>query len=101
MPFGCYRREIFDRVGLFDEELIRNQDDEFNFRLIRRGGRVLLLPDVLCRYFASRSLRQLAAHVLPVWLLQAAGRAKGGPGHDGPPADTGAAGGGLLGPAAL
>jgi glycosyltransferase involved in cell wall biosynthesis len=60
VPFGCYRREVFDRVGMFDEELIRNQDDEFNFRLIRRGGRVLLLPDVLCRYFARRSYRQLA-----------------------------------------
>ena len=44
VPFGCYRREIFDRIGLFDEELIRNQDDELNFRLIRRGGRVLLPP---------------------------------------------------------
>jgi glycosyltransferase involved in cell wall biosynthesis len=60
VPFGCYRREIFDRLGLFDEELIRNQDDEFNFRLLRRGGRILLLPDVSCRYFARRSLRQLA-----------------------------------------
>lgn len=60
VPFGCYRREIFDQVGLFDEELIRNQDDEFNFRLIRRGGRVLLLPGVSCRYFARRSLSQLA-----------------------------------------
>jgi glycosyltransferase involved in cell wall biosynthesis len=60
VPFGCYRREIFDRIGMFDEELIRNQDDEFNFRLITRGGRVLLLPDVRCRYFARRSFRQLA-----------------------------------------
>jgi glycosyltransferase involved in cell wall biosynthesis len=60
VPFGCYRREVFDRIGLFDEELIRNQDDEFNFRLITSGGRVLLLPDVLCRYFARRSFRQLA-----------------------------------------
>jgi glycosyltransferase involved in cell wall biosynthesis len=60
VPFGCYRREVFDRIGMFDEELIRNQDDEFNFRLITRGGRVLLLPDVLCRYFARRSFRQLA-----------------------------------------
>jgi glycosyltransferase involved in cell wall biosynthesis len=60
VPFGCYRREIFDRIGMFDEELISNQDDEFNFRLITRGGRVLLLPDVLCRYFARRSFRQLA-----------------------------------------
>jgi glycosyltransferase involved in cell wall biosynthesis len=60
VPFGCYRREIFDRIGLFDEELIRNQDDEFNFRLITRGGRVLLLPNVICRYFARRSFHQLA-----------------------------------------
>ncbi|HEX7338119.1 MAG TPA: glycosyltransferase family 2 protein [Gemmatimonadales bacterium] len=60
VPFGCYRRTVFDRVGFFDEELVRNQDDEFNFRLIRRGGRVLLLPGVSCRYFARRSLPQLA-----------------------------------------
>ncbi len=60
VPFGCFRREVFTTVGLFDEELIRNQDDEFNFRLISRGGRVLLLPDVSCRYFARRSLGQLA-----------------------------------------
>jgi hypothetical protein len=60
VPFGCYRREIFDRIGWFDEELIRNQDDEFNFRLISRGGRVLLTPEVRCRYFARGSFRQLA-----------------------------------------
>jgi glycosyltransferase involved in cell wall biosynthesis len=60
VPFGCFRRDVFDRVGLFDEELIRNQDDEFNFRLITRGGRILLLPEVSCRYFARRSLAQLA-----------------------------------------
>ncbi len=60
VPFGCYRREIFDRIGLFDEELLRNQDDELNFRLAKRGGRILLIPDVRCRYFARRSLVQLA-----------------------------------------
>jgi glycosyltransferase involved in cell wall biosynthesis len=60
VPFGCYRREVFERIGLFDEELIRNQDDELNFRLIRHGGRVLLTPDVSCRYFARRSFRHLS-----------------------------------------
>jgi glycosyltransferase involved in cell wall biosynthesis len=60
VPFGCFRRDLFARIGLFDEELIRNQDDEFNFRLTTRGGRVLLLPDVLCRYFARTSLAQLS-----------------------------------------
>jgi glycosyltransferase involved in cell wall biosynthesis len=60
VAFGCYRRELFDRIGMFDEELIRNQDDEFNFRLITQGGRVLLLPDILCRKVARHSFRQLA-----------------------------------------
>jgi glycosyltransferase involved in cell wall biosynthesis len=60
VPFGCFRREIFSRIGLFDEELIRNQDDEFNFRVITQGGRVVLLPEVSCRYFTRRSLQQLA-----------------------------------------
>jgi glycosyltransferase involved in cell wall biosynthesis len=60
VPFGCFRRDVFERVGLFDEELVRNQDDEFNFRLLRAGGRVLLVPGVVCSYYARRSVRQLA-----------------------------------------
>src|SRR5882724_2247566 len=40
VPFGCFRRQVFERVGLFDEDLVRNQDDEFNLRLVRGGGRV-------------------------------------------------------------
>jgi glycosyltransferase involved in cell wall biosynthesis len=59
VPFGCYRRDVFDRIGPFDEELIRNQDDELNLRLIRAGGRILLLPDVVSRYFARDSLSRL------------------------------------------
>ncbi len=60
VPFGCWRRSVFDRIGLFDEELVRDQDDEFNHRLRRAGGRVLLVPDVVARYTARRSLRDLA-----------------------------------------
>ena len=60
VPFGCYRREVFDRVGLFDEELIRNQDDEFNHRLLRHGGRVLLVPDVVAEYYPRGSFVMLA-----------------------------------------
>ncbi len=59
VSFGCYRREVFDRIGLFDEDLVRNQDDEFDLRLYKHGGRILLLPDVVCAYYARRSLRQL------------------------------------------
>lgn len=60
IPLGCFRREVFERVGLFDEELVRNQDDEFDFRLLRAGGRVLLVPGVVSSYYARRSVRQLA-----------------------------------------
>ena len=59
VPFGCYRREVFDRIGMFDEELVRNQDDELNLRLIRSGGRILLSPRVVCKYFARDSLLKL------------------------------------------
>lgn len=60
VPFGCYRREVFDRAGGFDEELVRNQDDEFNLRLLRRGGRLRLVPAVASRYYARTSLLQLS-----------------------------------------
>ena len=60
VPFGCFRREIFDRIGLFDEELVRNQDDEFNGRILRHGGRILLLPQVVVEYFARDSLTKTA-----------------------------------------
>jgi hypothetical protein len=39
--------------------MVRNQDDEFNNRIIRKGGRVMLLPDVVCYYYARGSFKQL------------------------------------------
>jgi len=60
VPFGCYRRAVFDRVGLFDEELVRNQDDELNARLLKQGGRIMLIPEVVSYYYARGSLGQVA-----------------------------------------
>lgn len=48
---GAWPREVFDRIGLFDEEQVRNQDDEFNYRLLERGGRILLSPKISSRYY--------------------------------------------------
>ena len=59
IAFFCIRRATFDRVGMFDEELIRHQDGEFNARLIRSGGRILLIPDVVSYYYARATLRQV------------------------------------------
>jgi glycosyltransferase involved in cell wall biosynthesis len=60
VPFGCFRREVFQRVGMFDEDLVRNQDDEFNLRLIRAGGTVLLVPGIVSYYRARATLGRLA-----------------------------------------
>jgi glycosyltransferase involved in cell wall biosynthesis len=60
VPFGCFRREVFDRIGLFDEELIRNQDDEFNGRIIKNGGEIFLIPDVVIDYYARDKVSKLS-----------------------------------------
>ena len=40
VTYGCWPKATFDRVGPFDEELVRNQDDEHNLRITRSGGTV-------------------------------------------------------------
>ncbi len=59
VPFGCYKREIFNKIGLFDEDLVRNQDDELNARLRKSGGKILLFPDIVSYYYARGSLKKL------------------------------------------
>ena len=60
VAFPVYRRTTLARLGPFDEELVRNQDDELNLRLTRAGGRILLLPDVRIVYFCQSTLAGLA-----------------------------------------
>ena len=59
VPFGCYKREVFDRIGLFDEELIRNQDDEFNARLINNGGKIFIIPEIVINYTSRDSMHKM------------------------------------------
>jgi glycosyltransferase involved in cell wall biosynthesis len=51
VPYGCYRRDVFNRIGLYDERLVRNQDYEFNRRLLRTGGRIWLDPKIQVYYY--------------------------------------------------
>ncbi len=59
VPYGCWHREIFDRIGFFDEELARNQDDEFNFRIILAGGKIWQSPEIQSWYKPRQSLLSL------------------------------------------
>ena len=59
VAFPAYTRAAILRAGLFDEELVRNQDDEYNFRLRKFGGKIRLAPDVRSRYYSRASLRSL------------------------------------------
>lgn len=59
VAFGAYKREVFNRIGLFDEEFVRNQDDELNFRLTLSGGHILLTPEILSYYYTRGSFSKL------------------------------------------
>ena len=59
VPFGCYKREVFDRIGYFDEDLIRNQDDEFNARLINHGGNIYIIPELVINYTSRDSMQKM------------------------------------------
>jgi len=56
---GCWPREVFDRIGLFDEDLIRSEDDELNLRLSRAGGRIWQSARIKSWYRPRDSFRAL------------------------------------------
>jgi len=59
---GCYRREIFEKIGLFDERLTRSQDMEFNMRLKKTGGKIMLFPDIVVNYYPKSNFREFFVH---------------------------------------
>ena len=59
VAFPGYTREIIEKAGPFNEELVRNQDDEYNYRIRKLGGRILLSPDIRSRYYSRSTLKSL------------------------------------------
>lgn len=51
--FGCYRKEVFDNIGFFDERMEKIEDLELNYRLKRAGGKIMLFPDIRASYYPS------------------------------------------------
>ena len=60
VPFGSFRRETLQKVGLYDENLLTNEDYELNVRLRQQSGRIWLDPRIRSGYFARSSLGALA-----------------------------------------
>jgi cellulose synthase/poly-beta-1,6-N-acetylglucosamine synthase-like glycosyltransferase len=59
VPFPAYRKNTLIEMGPFDEELVRNQDDEYNYRILEKGGKILLAPEIRSVYYSRSSLKSL------------------------------------------
>jgi len=59
VAFGAYTRDIMERAGPLDEEFVRAQDDEFNYRLRKLGGKILIAPELRARYTSRSSIPSL------------------------------------------
>lgn len=54
----CWRR-VYEHIGGFDEEMVRNQDDELSYRLLKSGGRIICNPAIKSRYYNRADLPSL------------------------------------------
>ncbi len=66
---GAWPRRIFEKIGLFDEELVRDQDDEFNYRWAKEAS-ILLSPAIRSKIFRTEYARCFVASILPIRLLE-------------------------------
>ena len=59
LAFGTYKRNVFKKIGGYDIELLRNQDDEFNFRMLQKNLKIWLHPSIKSYYYLKNSLHRL------------------------------------------
>jgi len=64
VPFGAYKRDVFRKVGLFDERLARNQDNEMSCRIINSGGKIYLTPELMAYYYNQATISGLLRQAL-------------------------------------
>lgn len=60
VPFGTFRKSLFEKIGYFDERLVRNQDSEFNHRIIKNGGKIYLFNEISIIYHPRNTIIKLA-----------------------------------------
>lgn len=57
VPFGAFRRDVFSKYGGYDERLVRNQDNEMNYRIRKNGGKIYLADDIHLSYYCRDSVK--------------------------------------------
>ena len=62
VPFGLYKKEVLVKAGGYDEKLVRNHDMELSKRLTENGGKIYLIPETSCNYFARETYRELSSN---------------------------------------
>lgn len=73
VPFGCYKREVFDKIGLYNEKLVRVQDIELNKRVKHAGGKIYLIPSVHCTYIPRDNYKSFwqNRYLTGFWVIRA------------------------------
>ena len=68
---GCYRKKVFDKIGFFNENLVRSQDIELNIRLKKANGKILLNPEIVAYYYPKSTLKEFFKHnfIDGVWTI--------------------------------
>ena len=59
VPYGAFRKELFNKIGYFNEELLRSEDNEINYRIRKNGGKVYLFDDIRTTYHPRDSIQKL------------------------------------------
>lgn len=60
VPFGAFKREVFTKYGGYDERLVRNQDNEMNFRIRKNGGKIYLSDEIRLSYYCRDSIKGIS-----------------------------------------
>lgn len=59
VAFGAYRKEVFERIGLLDENMLRTEDDDLHFRMHQAGGKIYISKRIHSKYYPRSSVVKL------------------------------------------
>lgn len=72
VPFGAYKAFVFDKIGLYNEQLVRCQDIELNKRIAHAGGSIYMVPSIHCTYIPRDNYKAFARnrYLTGFWVIK-------------------------------